>query len=259
MRANAAGICKTTVALAMVAALSLVSVGAAPAASTLSSRLTLHTNMLGLAAGGLAGPAPSGEAARYIETALARLGYEVTRQESMQLGNRRQQIEVSVSHPGPAHLPARVFIIGANYSPLARDLGGGVAAVIELARLLKSVKAPEGTELRFVFFVRGFDEPGPPAGNFIAFAGTRAESDRVRKALASFRAVSTLPEEGLAAQAYVEGVTVSGRLMITDAEFLRYPYSHAGESAGHPDYDNMARVVDALARLVRHIAAPAPM
>lgn len=215
--------------------------------------------MLGLAAGGLAGPAPAGDAARHIETALARLGYEVTRQESMQRGNRRQQIEVSVSNPAPARTPARVFIIGANYSPLARDLGGGVAAVIELARLLKSVKAPEGTELRFVFFVRGLEEPGPPAGNFIAFSGPRAESDRIRQALASFRAVSTFPEEGLAAQAYVEGVTVSGRLMITDAEFLRYPYSHAGESTGQPAYDNMARVVDALARLVRHMAAPATM
>lgn len=148
------------------------------------------------------------------------------------------------------------IIIGANYSPVARDLGSGAAAVIELARLLKGIQVPEGTEIRLVFFVRGLGEPGPPAGNFIAFSGTRDHSARVRRALASFRAVSTFPDEGLAAQAYVEGVTVSGTLMITDAEFLRYPYFHTSGSASQPDYDNMARVVDALARLLRRIAAP---
>jgi hypothetical protein len=259
MPSSAAGFCRTIVAVAMAAELATVSMGAAPAPALLVSRLTLHTSMLGSAAGGRVGPGQAVDAARYIETALARLGYEVTRQSRTQQGSRMQQIEVTLPNPAPAHVPPRVLIIGANYSPLASDPGSGVSAVIELARLLRHVKRPDGTEIRFVFFVRGIEEPGPPAGNFIAFSGTRAASDRVRKALASFHAVSSFPEEGLAAQAYVEGVTVSGKLMITDVEFLRYPYSHAGQGAGQPDYDNMARVVDALARLVRKIAAPASM
>lgn len=259
MRASAGAICKTIVAPAMVAGLALLSMGAAPATVSLGARLDLHTSLLGALNGTAAGPATADEAARYIETALARLGYEVQRQVSITEGNRREQIDVALSHSGRARAPARVFIVGANYSPVARDLGSGVAAVIELARLLKSVKVPAGTEIRFVFFVRGLGEPGPSAGNFIAFSGPRGESVLVRKALASFRAVSTFPEEGLAAQAYVEGVTVSGTLMITDAEFLRYPYFHTSEGASQPDYDNMARVVDALARLVRRIAAPPSM
>ncbi len=258
MQASAAKIRKTLVALTTLAAFVVVSLGATPAPSVLGSRLAQHATVLASASAG-ALPATADDAARYIETTLASLGYEVTRQSSTGQGQRRQQIEAVLSDGASGHAPSRVLIVGANHSPWARDLGSGVAAVIELARLLKSVQPPQGSEIRFVFFVRGIAEPGPPAGNFLAFSGGRAESERVRKALASFRAVSSFPDEGLAARAYVEGVTVSGTLMITDAEFLRYPYSHTAEAARRPDYDNMARVVDALARMLRRIAAPASM
>ena len=110
----------------------------------------------------------------------------------------------------------------------------------------------------------------PNTGNFIAFVGTQASSELVRKALAAFKATSPFPAEGLAAASYVEGVTWSEHtsynrhgypaIMITDTAFLRYPYFHTAEDTPDElDYQSMARVVDGLAKVIEGLAAPTRM
>ena len=116
----------------------------------------------------------------------------------------------------------------------------------------------------------GLSKLYPNSGNFIAFVGTLDNSALVRKTLASFKAASSFPAEGLAAPAFVEGVTFSDHwsynqhgypaIMITDTAFMRYPYYHtAQDTPDKLDYASMARVVDGLARVIQKMAGPIQM
>lgn len=94
--------------------------------------------------------------ARYIEATLAGFGYLVTRQEFEAGGVKVRNIEVSVSSPG-ADRP-RLVVVGAHYDSArgaagADDNGSGVAALLEIARKLKSFYPAEGVEIRLVFYV----------------------------------------------------------------------------------------------------------
>jgi Zn-dependent M28 family amino/carboxypeptidase len=114
----------------------------------------------------------------------------------------------------------------------------------------------------------GLEGRYPDVGNFIAFVGTLESSRLVQDALSAFRAVSDLPAHGLAAPAYVQGVTLSDHssykhhgypaIMITDTAFMRYPYYHTSEDTPDKlDYDSTARVVQGLARTIVALAAGA--
>ena len=116
----------------------------------------------------------------------------------------------------------------------------------------------------------GLSKLYPNTGNFIAFVGPLDSSALVRKTLASFKAASTFPAEGLAAPAFVEGVTFSDHwsynqhgypaIMITDTAFMRYPYYHtAQDTPDKLDYASIARVVEGLARVIQKMAAPTQM
>jgi hypothetical protein len=118
-----------------------------------------------------------------------------------------------------------------------------------------SQKLPPGLEGRY-----------PDTGNFIAFVGTSASARLVQDALSAFRNVSDFPAHGLAAPAYVQGVTLSDHssynrfgypaIMITDTAFLRYPYYHTAEDTPDKiDYPSTARVVQGLARTITALAA----
>jgi hypothetical protein len=111
----------------------------------------------------------------------------------------------------------------------------------------------------------GLEGKYPDTGNFIAFVGTRESSELVAQALAAFRAGSDFPAHGLAAPAYVQGVTLSDHasynrygypaLMITDTAFMRYPYYHTAEDTPDKvDYDSLARVVKGLAHTIGALA-----
>jgi len=192
---------------------------------------------------------------RHIETALRNGGYAPHRQ----AGN----IEAAVSNVAVGARPERIFIVGA-------DSGGAEsAAVLELARLLKSMQPSRGTEVRFVFF----DGAVLERDSFIAFAGSQASSARVRGALAAFRSMPDGLAQGLAAPAHVMGVTLSGfaspeastdrqgypALMLTETAFLRYPYFRTAQEAGELDYGSMARVVQGLARTIESLAGATEM
>jgi Zn-dependent M28 family amino/carboxypeptidase len=90
--------------------------------------------------------------ARYIETALAKLGYAVSRQEFETEGVKVRNLEVSKG------AGERLVVVGAHYDSArdavgANDNGSGVAALIELARFLKAVQTAQGLEVRLVFYV----------------------------------------------------------------------------------------------------------
>ena len=91
--------------------------------------------------------------ARYIEAALAGFGYAVARQEFETAGIKVRNLEVSRGGPDGrlvvigAHYDSRVGAVGAN------DNGSGVAALLELARLLKDFRPAAGLELSLVFYV----------------------------------------------------------------------------------------------------------
>ena len=97
-------------------------------------------------------------AAQYIEGTLEGLGYAINRQIFTVAGRPVRNIEVQreAQSPEPPSL-----VVGAHYDSFenatgANDNGSGVAAVLELARLLKQWR-PERTRLRLVLFVN--EEP----------------------------------------------------------------------------------------------------
>jgi hypothetical protein len=127
------------------------------------------------------------------------------------------------------------------------------------SQVRRSQKLPAGLEKHY-----------PDTGNFIAFVGTTASSRLVQEALSAFQAASDFPAHGLAAPAYVQGVTLSDHasynrfgypaIMITDTAFMRYPYYHtAQDTPDKLDYESMARVVTGLARTITALAAGAQM
>ncbi|WP_081933836.1 M28 family peptidase [Massilia sp. 9096] len=148
--------------LLVVLATFTVKPGAAPVAPSLADRLRAHVQAIASEEHNTANPQQLEQAARYIETALRAEGYAIHRQEYKAGGQKVRNIEVSVANVAPHQKPARIFIVGAHYdsapgAPGANDNGSGTAAVLELARLLKTLSPSQGTEIKFVFFVN--EEP----------------------------------------------------------------------------------------------------
>jgi hypothetical protein len=90
--------------------------------------------------------------ARYIEATLSALGYGVSRQEFETEGVKVRNLEVSRGDG------KRLVVIGAHYDSArdavgADDNGSGAAALLELARILKTIQPAHDTEVRLVFYV----------------------------------------------------------------------------------------------------------
>lgn len=122
--------------------------------SALAGRLLDHVHAVASVPHNTAHPEALEASARYIEKQLAALGYDVERQQYPAAGLTVRNIHVSIGRPGPDR---PTFVVGAHYdsdgiAPGANDNGTGVAALIELARLLKSYR-PKRHFLRLVFFV----------------------------------------------------------------------------------------------------------
>ena len=235
---------KVLVAIVLLVLLALFTVNPSAAVPELPLASRLNAHVAAIASGG---------ATRYVGNVLSMQGYAVRRQGA--------DIEASVANVPPDTRPARVFIVGVNGNSDA----GGAAAVLELARLLKDLHPSLGTEVKFVFLM-GQDRGGKqPPGSFIAFAGSMASARLAQDALSAFRTVSSGPSRGLAAPAYVQGVTLSNRaaykgagypaIMFTDTGFGRYPYYQMKENETQPDYEETARVVQGLARTITALAA----
>jgi hypothetical protein len=224
--------------------------------------------------------------AGYAEAVFAVHGYRVRRQHYEGDSFSVNTIEASLGNLAPGARPERVFIVGSRYdSARGSPDDSGVAAVLELARLLKHLRPAHGTEIRFVLFEAPQPQPHAidaidqhPAGaaaprfaprvgesgNFIAFVGTRAASGPVRQALAAFRDDADFLAGGIAAPCYVQAVTLAtpspasdgggAALLITDTAFMRYPYFRTGQAEGETEHESMARVVTGLAHTLAALA-----
>ncbi len=99
--------------------------------------------------------------ADYLETTLGELGYRFKRQEfSAASGSSSHTVRNIEAEITGWTAPHEIVIVGAHYdsapgAPGANDNGSGVAATLELARLLKDHKSQR--TIRFVFFVN--EEP----------------------------------------------------------------------------------------------------
>jgi hypothetical protein len=204
--------------------------------------------------------------AGYIEDTLRAQGFSLQRQSRAPGASKVRNIEVSVANVAPGSKPERLFIIGAHYASAFAADDSGTAAVLELARLLKDLRPSRGTEVRFVFFADTASPENMAGRSFIAYAGTLASSRPVQEALSAFQGDADLPVYGLAARAYVQGITLSARtsheragapaMMVTDTAFMRYPYYYTREDApDQADYTGVARVVQGLARTITALAA----
>ncbi len=102
----------------------------------------------------------------------------------------------------------------------------------------------------------------PDKGNFIAFVGNLRSRGLVTKSIRSFRAHSTFPSEGIAAPAFIPGISWSDHwsfwqygysaIMITDTAPYRYPAYHTSEDT--PDkvgYEKMVYVVNGVEKMVQ--------
>lgn len=261
---------KAIVAIVLLVLLALVTVNpsAAIAGPTLATRLRTHVDAL--EPDGSAPAVRTRAAAAYIDNVLKMTGYAV--HDRLGAGGARD-IEVAVANVAPGTRPARSFVVGARYDgavhddddALAGDTAGDVAAVLELARLLRRVHPTAGTEVRFVFLLDPADiahgpDPARDHASFIAFAGPPAAARQVQDTLAAFQGAPEVAIRGLAAPAYLQGVTVSGHgrgtptLVVMDTAFTRFPYRHAEDDDPSRDDTPAQRIDAAAARVVRGLA-----
>jgi hypothetical protein len=105
----------------------------------------------------------------------------------------------------------------------------------------------------------------PDRADFIAFVGDLGARSLVRQSLRLFRDKAMFPSEGVAAPAFVPGVTWSDHwsfrrngfaaIMVTDTAFNRYPHYHLpSDTPDKLDYERMARVTLGLAKMLKDLA-----
>jgi hypothetical protein len=131
-----------------------------PEEQDLAERLRRHVTAIATTPHNLHYPKNLDSAARYIERTLALTGLKPQAQRFEVNGRVVRNIEVVLEPCGLADIKSGrigTYVIGAHYdspddSPGANDNGTGVAAVIELARLLNDGR-PRGSRIRLALFV----------------------------------------------------------------------------------------------------------
>jgi hypothetical protein len=125
----------------------------------ISRRLRAHVETLGGTIGerNVFHPEALETAARYVEQSLTELGFTFDRQEYRLQGVTVRNIDAA--QPGTSKAD-EIIVVGAHYdsvrgAPGANDNATGVAAVLEIARILKEEKLPR--TVRYVAFVN--EEP----------------------------------------------------------------------------------------------------
>src|SRR5262245_40977508 len=129
------------------------------------------------------------KAARYIEATLASYGYSVGRQEFAVDGHTVRNVDVVIEPHADITNPEAI-VVGAHYdsvvgSPGANDNGSGVAAVIELARLLRDLNGIAERRIRLVLFVNE-EPPYFKTENMGRLHYARALAERKEKVVAMY-------------------------------------------------------------------------
>ena len=107
----------------------------------------------------------------------------------------------------------------------------------------------------------------PSTGNFIAFVGNVSSRHLVRDVVGRFRRQVEFPSEGAAIPSSIPGAGWSDHwsfwqvgypaLMVTDTAPFRYEHYHeSSDTADRVQYDNLARVVEGLEKVLRELASP---
>jgi Zn-dependent M28 family amino/carboxypeptidase len=131
-------------------------------------------------------PGALAAAAGYIRDTLAAEGYKVAAQHFTSLGHEVENLEVELAG---SRLPDEIIVVGAHYdsvtgSPGANDNGTGVAALLEIARLLAGQDLPR--TVRLVAFVN--EEPpffyGEEMGSRVYANRSRERGEQIRGMLA---------------------------------------------------------------------------
>lgn len=126
-----------------------------------------------------------GAAADYIERTLAELGYGPT---SERFESRGSTVRNIVAERRGASSPGEIVLVGAHYdsvlgSPGANDNGSGVAALLELSRLIAGQELAR--TVRFVAFVN--EEPpfsyGEEMGSLVHARAAKSRGDDIRAML----------------------------------------------------------------------------
>jgi Zn-dependent M28 family amino/carboxypeptidase len=105
----------------------------------------------------------------------------------------------------------------------------------------------------------------PSRADFVGFVSNIGSRSLLRRCVGSFRRTTAFPSEGLAAPAWIPGVSWSDHssfweqgypaVMVTDTALYRYPAYHtAADTPDRVDFDRLARVVAGLARVVVDLA-----
>jgi hypothetical protein len=105
----------------------------------------------------------------------------------------------------------------------------------------------------------------PSRADFVGFVSNIGSRSLLRRCVGSFRRTTAFPSEGLAAPAWIPGVSWSDHssfweqgypaIMVTDTALYRYPAYHtAADTPDRVDFDRLARVVAGLARVVVDLA-----
>jgi hypothetical protein len=147
-------------------------------------------------------PAALEDAARYVERELASLGYTVVPQRwTSAAGQEFRNVEVTL--PGRAHSDG-VVVVGAHYdsnpgTPGADDNASGVAAVLELARLLRA--EPHDRTIHLIAFaneeVPFFGTADQGARRYVAALKQRGEDVRAMLSIETIGYYSTGPKTQL--------------------------------------------------------------
>jgi hypothetical protein len=129
--------------------------------AALGARLAAHISAVASRPHNLFHYAELEDAARYIEGELQSLGYRTFAQRYEVDSKEVRNIEATIEPADPARSRGSV-VVGAHYdsygdAPGANDNGTGVAALLELARLLANLRGKGDTRIRLVFFVN--EEP----------------------------------------------------------------------------------------------------
>ena len=102
----------------------------------------------------------------------------------------------------------------------------------------------------------------PNKGNFIAFVGNLSSRKLITRSIQLFRENSTFPSEGIAAPAFIPGISWSDHwsfwqlgypaIMITDTAPYRYPAYHTSEDTPEKvDYKKMVYVVKGIEKVIQ--------
>jgi Zn-dependent M28 family amino/carboxypeptidase len=217
-------------------------------------------------------------AQRLIETRFRDTGWDVDLQPFEAGGVTVANVEARVRDSS-----SPFFVVGAHYdtvpgTPGANDNGTGVAALMELAGILR--EAGTFHHVRLVAFVN--EEPPwfqtAQMGSTVYAARARAQGDRVtgmlsdllsapllRRFMRAFRAASPLPLVGAPAASHLPGVGWSDHwsfwrhgfraLMLTDTAPFRYPHYHQPtDTPDRIDYVRLAFAVEGIAGAVAALA-----